>query len=178
MRKVFAIALLGAFIGLLAACNATELEPFIRIYDFTAHYSSDMGTQFTQDEILQHELNWIANNPDFDWSWMQDRTFWWWHEDEYATFSVEHTDDALLITLELTTPSTTLSDVIEHVSRYSVLLRPLYIADPAGAAITHWTVTIALDPSVELHDDFHIEFSPSTVTAELLLAMENARAQR
>jgi len=72
MRKLIAIALLALFASALAACNATthlpqEPEQFIRLYDFTAHYSSDLGTQFTQDEILQRELDWIAANPDHDW---------------------------------------------------------------------------------------------------------------
>ncbi|MCL2446279.1 MAG: hypothetical protein FWD06_05890 [Oscillospiraceae bacterium] len=181
MRKLIAIALLTLFSSALVACHAVppaeQEEPQdTELLYFTAHYSSDMGGErFTQDEILQRELAWVTENLDHEFIVSSESQ--WWHSEDYTSFNIEHTDDAVLITVELTTPSTALSDVIMDISAQGITLRPLYIADPAGAAITHWTITIELEPTVTLYDDFHLIFKPGAVPTALLAARENARTQ-
>jgi len=187
MRKIFiTIATLMMLMTTLTACIGTppieshdwvNMDDFNILLDFTAQYESSFGERFTQDEILQRELDWIANNPGHEFVFGSSEPNYWWHAEEYASFTVEHNDDALVITLSLTTPSAALSDVIEHVTGHSIFLRPLQIHDPAAAAITNWTVTITLAPNTQLHDDFHLEFSPSAVTTRILVAIEDARTQ-
>ncbi|MCL2195222.1 MAG: hypothetical protein FWB76_04655 [Oscillospiraceae bacterium] len=186
MRKIIAIAALVALMTALTACIGAppseshdwiDIDGLTVLLDFTAEYESSFGERFTQDEILQRELDWIAANPDHEFVFGSLEPNYWWHEEEYANFTVAHRGDALVITLSLTTPSAALSDVIDTVTRQSIFLRPVQIHDPAAAAITHWTITITLDPNTQLHEDFHLEFSPTAVTTRILVAIEEARAQ-
>jgi len=187
MRKFLAIAALATLMMALTACigmppiesqDWIDMDDPTILLDFTAEYENSFGERFTQDEILQRELDWIANNPDHEFVFGSAEPNYWWHEEEYASFTIEHNDDVLVITLSLTTPSAALSDVIDTVTRQSIFLRPLQIHDPAAAAIMNWTITITLDPNTQLHDDFHLEFSPSAVTTRILVAIEDARAGR